>query len=87
MTEKLGNRTPCQIDKSTARDVAESFVNAVSTVYLQCNHDFEQFCELLDLKSDQYSVEKWRLFNELMERLNSFDMPTLTKIVEAGSHR
>lgn len=78
-------KTPCHIEKTPARIASETFVNAVSTVYLRCNGDFDQFCSLLNLKADKYGQEKWRLFNELIERLNSFDMPTLTKIVEVGS--
>ena len=77
--------TPCPIEKTPARIASEKFVNAVSTVYLRCNGDFDQFCSLLNLKADKYGQEKWRLFNELIERINSFDMPTLTKIVEVGS--
>jgi hypothetical protein len=75
-------KTPCHIEKTSARIASETFVNAVSTVYLR---DFDQFCSLLNLKADKYGQEKWRLFNELIERLNSFDMPTLTRIVEVGS--
>jgi hypothetical protein len=78
-------KTPCHIEKTSARIASETFVNAVSTVYLRCDGDFDQFCSLLNLKADKYGQEKWRLFNELIERLNSFDMPTLTRIVEVGS--
>jgi hypothetical protein len=78
-------KTPCQIEKTSARITSETFVNAVSTVYLRCNGDFDQFCSLLNLKADKYGQEKWRLFNELIERINSFDMPTLTRIIEMGS--
>lgn len=78
-------KTPGQIEKTPARIAGETFVNAVSTVYLRCNGDFDQFCSLLNLKADKYAQEKWRLFNELVERLNSFDMLTLTRIVEVGS--
>ncbi|GAB4198960.1 MAG: hypothetical protein Fur006_49230 [Coleofasciculaceae cyanobacterium] len=78
-------KTPCQIEKTPARITSETFVNAVSTVYLRCNGDFDQFCSLLNLKADKYGQEKWRLFNELIERINSFDMPTLTRIIEMGS--
>ncbi len=77
--------TPCYIDQSSARTVTETFVNAVSTVYLRCNGDFSTFCELLDLKADKYGQEKWRLFNELLDQFNNFDLLTLTKIVELGS--
>jgi hypothetical protein len=84
MTEQptTEDSTPCHIERSSARIATETFVNAVSTVHLRC--DFAKFCELLDLKADEYSQEKWRLFNELMQRLNDFDLLTLTKIVEAG---
>ncbi len=86
MTRSTTNdRTPCQIEKSPARDIAEAFVNTVSTVYLRCDGDFAQFCNLLDLKPDKYSSAKWRLFNRLVEQLNNFDLQTLTKIVEAGA--
>lgn len=79
------DKTPCQIEQSPARDITEAFVNTVSTLYLRCDGDFAQFCNLLDLKADKYSSEKWRLFNHLVEQLNNFDLQTLTKIVEAGS--
>jgi hypothetical protein len=79
------DRTPCHIEKSPARIATETFVNAVSTVYLRCDGDFVKFCSLLDLKADKYGREKWRLFNELIEQLNNFDLPTLARIVEAGS--
>lgn len=77
--------TPYHIEKSPARNATETFVNAVSTVYLRCDGDFVKFCSLLDLKSDKYSQEKWRLFNELIEQLNNFDLQTLARIVEVGS--
>src|SRR4028118_1340399 len=74
---------PGYIEQSPARILTESFVNSVSTVYSRC--DFEKFCELLDLKADNYGVHKWKLFNALAECLNNFDLLTLTKIVEVGS--
>lgn len=79
------DKTPCHIEKSPARDIAEAFVNTISTVYLRCDGDFAQFCNLLDLNPDKYSAEKWRLLNRLVEQLNNFDLQTLTKIVEVGS--
>lgn len=86
MTRSTTNdRKPCQIEQSPARDIAEAFVNTVSTLYLRCDGDFAQFCNLLDLKADKYTSEKWRLFNHLVEQLNNFDLQTLTKIVEVGS--
>lgn len=75
---------PCNIEQSPAREVSETFVNSVSTVHLRCNGDFDQFCQLLDLKADEYGLEKWRVFNQLVEQLNNCDLLTLTQIVEAG---
>lgn len=83
MTEQKRNSPPCHIERSPARIVTEIFVNSVSTVHSRTN--FEEFCELLDVKADEYAQEKWRLLNELVGLLNNLDLLTLTKIIEAGS--
>ncbi len=84
MTEQSIDNLPYDPEKSPAGELTETFVNAVSTTYLRCEYDFVKFCELLDLKADKYGQEKWRLFNELVERLNNLDLQTLKKIVAVG---
>jgi hypothetical protein len=83
MTEQKDKSAPCHIERSPARIVTEIFVNSVSTVHSRTN--FEEFCELLDVKADEYAQEKWRLLNELVGLLNNLDLLTLAKVIEVGS--
>ena len=83
ITEQKRNSPPFHIERSPARVVPEIFVNSVSTVHSRSN--FDNFCELLDLKADEYAQQKWRLVNDLVALLNHLDLLTLTKIIEAGS--
>jgi len=57
MTEQKDKSAPCHIERSPARIITEIFVNSVSTVHSRTN--FEEFCELLDVKADEYAQEKW----------------------------
>jgi hypothetical protein len=49
--------------------------------------DYVKFCEVLGLEADEYADQKYRAFQELVERLNEFDAETLAKMIESGKTR
>ncbi len=88
MTEKpglyhRGEGTPFNKSKSPAQKTAESFVEGIQGFHWKT--DFVRFCEVLGLDADDYADQKYRSFQELVERLNDFDVETLAKMLELGN--
>jgi hypothetical protein len=42
---------------------------------------------VLGLEANQYADQKYRAFQELLERLNEFDVEALAKMIESGKPR
>lgn len=57
-------------------------VQALNTLHWKT--DYKHFCEILNLDESQYSLEKYRQFENLCESLNNFDNDSLTKLIVAG---
>ncbi len=72
-------------------DVETSPIPAATQLVLQgisnfqWNSDYKRFCEVLGLREDRYSTDKWGNFQELYSVLNKFDLEEMVKIIEAGS--
>jgi hypothetical protein len=88
MTEKPGlyNRDdghPFNSPKSSAETLAQSFVEGIQAFHWKT--DFVRFCESLNLTADDYADQKYRAFQELVERLNEFDSEALAKMIDFGN--
>jgi len=44
-----------------------------------------KFCEVLGLEADEYADQKYRAFQELVERLNEFEAEALAKMMDWGN--
>ncbi|MBE9127180.1 MULTISPECIES: hypothetical protein [unclassified Coleofasciculus] len=47
--------------------------------------DYKEFCQVLNLDEGQYSLEKYKHFENLCKALNEFDSESLAKLIEAGT--
>ncbi len=72
MTEKL----PTEV-------IAQSFVEGVQGFHWKA--DYVKFCEVLGLEANDYADQKYRTFQELVERLNEFDSEVLAKMIDFGN--
>ena len=61
----------------------KAFVQALNTFHGKS--DYKQFCQVLNLDEGQYSLQKYKQFENLCKALNDFDLDSLAKLVEAGS--
>jgi hypothetical protein len=61
----------------------KAFVQAINTFHWKT--DYKQFCQLLNLDEGQYSLQKYKQFENLCKALNEFDIDSLAKLVEAGA--
>lgn len=69
--------------KLTYREI-KAFVQALNALHWKS--DYEEFCQILGLTKDtSYSYEKYAQFEELCDALNSFNLPSLVKLVESGA--
>jgi hypothetical protein len=69
--------------KSPSEAIAQSFVEGIQGFHWKA--DFIKFCEVLGLEADDYADQKYRAFQELVERLNDFDAETLAKMIDWGN--
>lgn len=69
--------------KSSAEMTAQSFVEGIQAFHWKA--DFVKFCEVLDIEASDYADQKYRAFQELVERLNEFDSQTLDKMIDWGN--
>lgn len=88
MTEKPGqyNRDdgrPFSSPKSASETLAKSFVEGIQAFHWKA--DFVKFCEVLALDADDYADQKYRAFQELVERLNEFETEALAKMIDWGN--
>jgi hypothetical protein len=75
--------TPFNKQKSPAEATAQSFVEGIQAFHWKA--DFVKFCELLELEADDYADQKYQAFQELVERLNEFDVDTLARMIDWGN--
>jgi hypothetical protein len=61
----------------------KAFVQALKTVHWKT--DYKQFCQILHMDEGQYSLEKYKQFENLCKALNEIDIDSLAKLVEAGA--
>ncbi len=61
----------------------KSFVQALNTLHWKT--DYKQFCHILHMDEGQYSLEKYKQFENLCKALNEIDIDSLAKLVEAGA--
>jgi hypothetical protein len=61
----------------------KAFVQALNTFHWKS--DYKQFCQVLNLDEGQYSLQKYKQFENLCQALNDFDVDSLAKLVEAGA--
>ena len=61
----------------------KSFVQSLNTFHWKT--DYKQFCQVLHLDEGQYSLEKYKQFENLCKALNEIDIDSLAKLVEAGA--
>jgi hypothetical protein len=73
------NRSPQQ------KLAAQSFLEGIQGFHWKA--DYVKFCEVLGLEADEYADQKYRAFQELVERLNEFDAEALAKMIESGKPR
>ena len=79
--DEKGN--PLNKQKSPAEEAtAQSFVEGIQAFHWKA--DFVKFCQVLELDADDYADQKYRAFQELVERLNEFDTETLAKMIQSG---
>ena len=76
-----GDSSPKQ--KSAAEMTAQSFLEGIQGFHWKA--DYVRFCELLGLEANDYADQKYRAFQELVERLNEFDAETLAKMIDWGN--
>jgi len=90
MSETPGRYTrddgsPFNKQKSQAELTAQSFVEGIQGFHWKA--DYVNFCEVLGLEADEYADQKYRAFQELVERLNEFDAETLARMVDWGNFK
>lgn len=61
----------------------KAFVQALNAFHWKT--DYKQFCQVLNFDEGQYSLQKYKLFENLCKALNEFDSNSLAKLVEAGA--
>jgi len=61
----------------------QAFVQALTTFHWKT--DYKQFCQVLHMDEGQYSLEKYKQFENLCKALNEFEIDSLAKLVEAGA--
>ena len=61
----------------------KAFVQALNTFHWKTN--YKQFCQVLHMDEGQYSLEKYKQFENLCKALNEFDIDSLAKLVKAGA--
>ena len=76
---------PLNKQKSSAEVAAQSFLEGIQGFHWKA--DYVTFCEVLGLEANQYADQKYRAFQELLERLNEFDVEALAKMIESGKPR
>jgi hypothetical protein len=76
---------PLNKQKSSAEVAAQSFLEGIQGFHWKA--DYVKFCEVLGLEANQYADQKYRAFQELLERLNEFDVEALAKMIESGKPR
>jgi DNA-binding ferritin-like protein len=69
--------------KSPAEATAQAFVEGIQAFHWRV--DYVKFCEVLRLEADEYADQKYRAFQELVERLNEFDAEALAKMMDWGN--
>jgi hypothetical protein len=79
------NGSPFNKQKSPAELTAQTFVEGIQAFHWKA--DYVKFCEVLGLEADEYADQKYRAFQELIERLNEFDSEALGKMIESGKPR
>lgn len=65
-----------------ATDLTQQFIDALSKTYWDIS--YVDFCQILELSDDEWSWEKFRIFQETVKNLNTFDLEFLSKLVEVG---
>ncbi len=75
--------TPFNKQKSQSEAIAQSFTEGIQGFHWKI--DFVRFCQVLGLEADDYADQKYRAFQELVERLNDFDSETLAKMIDWGN--
>ncbi len=80
-----GKGNPLNKQKSSAEVTAQSFVEGIQAFHWRA--DYVKFCEVLGLEADEYADQKYRAFQELVERLNEFDVEVLGKMIERRNLR
>ena len=88
MSETPGRYTrddgsPFNKQKSSAEMTAQSFLEGIQGFHWKA--DYVKFCEVLEIEADNYADQKYRAFQELVERLNEFDTEALAKMIECGN--
>ena len=88
MSETPGRYTrddgsPFNKQKSSAELAAQSFLEGIQGFHWKA--DYVKFCEVLEIEADNYADQKYRAFQELVERLNEFDTEALAKMLECGN--
>jgi hypothetical protein len=88
MTEQSGrytrdDGTPFSGQKSPTEVIAQSFIDGVQGFHWKA--DSVKFCEVLGLEAKDYGDQKYRAFQELVERLNEFDVDTLARMIDWGN--
>jgi hypothetical protein len=77
----VGDGSPFK-QKSSAEVTAQSFLEGIQAFHWKA--DFVKFCQVLGLDADDYADQKYRAFQELVERLNEFDVEALAKMIQSG---
>ncbi|MDP8964913.1 MAG: hypothetical protein M3O33_13225 [Cyanobacteriota bacterium] len=61
----------------------KAFIQALNNFHWKT--DYKQFCQVLHMDEGNYSLEKYKKFENLCKALNEFDIESLAKLVEAGA--
>jgi hypothetical protein len=88
MTEQSGrytrdDGTPFSEQKSPTEVIAQSFIDGVQGFHWKA--DYVKFCQVLGIEANDYADQKYRAFQELVERLNEFDSEALAKMIDFGN--
>jgi hypothetical protein len=88
MSETSGRYTrddgsPFNEQKPSTELTAQSFVEGIQGFHWKAG--YVEFCEVLGLDPGDYADQKYRAFQELVERLNEFDIEALAKMIEWGN--
>jgi len=78
-----GEGNPLNKQKSPAELTAQFFLEGIQGFHWKA--DYVKFCEVLEIEADNYADQKYRAFQELVERLNEFDSEALAKMIECGN--